>query len=349
LRVSELFLGAMTFGEQGGVGAPLDECRRMVDAYADAGGNVIDTAINYRGGASEEVLGELLQGRRDRFVLATKFGVSRDVKSISDAPSGMSDPNAAGGHRKNLMHSLETSLRRLRTDYVDIYWLHLHDRHTPIDETMRALDDAVRAGKVLYVGVSDTPAWVIARAQVLAEWRGWTAFAGLQVPYSLVQRDIERELLPLAEAHGMTVAAWSPLAGGVLSGKFTRTGAGSGGGVGGGATRRDPNSLSERELAAAHAVDAVADELGTTSSRVAIAWTRQRSPIVHPIVGARTVEQLADNLGVLDVVLPDDAMARLDAAAPVELGFPHDFIAEVRPWVFGEADGRTDARVHPRP
>ena len=242
LRVSEVFLGAMTFGEQGGVGAPLDECRRMVDAYADAGGNVIDTAINYRGGASEEVLGELLQGRRDRFVLATKFGVSRDVKSISDASSGPSDPNAAGGHRKNLMLSLEMSLRRLRTDHVDVYWLHLYDRHTPIDETMRALDDAVRAGKVLYIGVSDTPAWVIARAQVLAEWRGWTPFVGLQVPYSLVERDIERELLPLAEAHGMTVAAWSPLAGGVLSGKFTRGGAG----AGAGATRRDPSSLSER-------------------------------------------------------------------------------------------------------
>ena len=147
LRVSELFLGAMTFGEQGGVGAPLDECRRMVDAYADAGGNVIDTAINYRGGASEEVLGELLQGRRDRFVLATKFGVSRDVKSISDASSGPSDPNAAGGHRKNLMLSLETSLRRLRTDHVDVYWLHLYDRHTPIDETMRALDDADRPAR----------------------------------------------------------------------------------------------------------------------------------------------------------------------------------------------------------
>jgi aryl-alcohol dehydrogenase-like predicted oxidoreductase len=269
--------------------------------------------------------------------------VSRDVKSISDAPSGPSDPNAAGGHRKNLMLSLETSLRRLRTDYIDVYWLHLHDRHTPIDETMRALDDVVRAGKVLYVGVSDTPAWVIARAQALAEWRGWTAFVGLQVPYSLVERDIERELLPLAEAHGMSVAAWSPLAGGVLSGKFTRADAAAG------ATRRDPSSLSERELTVARAVDAVADELGTTSSRVAIAWTRQRSSLVHPIVGARTVEQLTDNLGVLDVVLPDEAMARLDAAAPVQLGFPHDFVDEVRPWVFGEADRRTDARVHPRP
>src|SRR6266702_7504700 len=169
LRVSELFLGAMTFGEQGGVGAPPEECRRILDAYADAGGNVIDTAINYRGGASEEILGELLSGRRDRFVLATKYTVSRD----------RGDPNAAGNHRKNLRASLETSLRRLRTSYIDIYWVHMWDRHTPAEETMRALDDEVRAGKVLYAGISDTPAWLIA------------------------------ELLPMAESTGMTVAAWS--------------------------------------------------------------------------------------------------------------------------------------------
>ena len=196
LRVSELFLGAMTFGEQGGVGAPPEECRRIVDAYAEAGGNVIDTAINYRGGASEEILGELLTGRRDRFVLATKYTVSRD----------RDDPNGAGNHRKNLRLSLDTSLRRLRTDYLDIYWVHMWDRQTPVEETLRALDDEVRAGRILYVGISDTPAWVVARADTLARCRGWTAFAGLQVPYSLLQRDIERELLPMAEGLGLTVA-----------------------------------------------------------------------------------------------------------------------------------------------
>src|SRR5262249_8046199 len=173
LRVSELFLGAMTFGEQGGVGAPLEECGRIVDAYAEAGGNVIDTAINYRGGASEEILGQLPAGRRDRFVLATKYTVSRD----------RDDPNAAGNHRKNLRLSLDTSLRRLRTDYIDIYWVHMWDRHTPVEETMRALDEQVRAGKILYVGISDTPAWVIARATTLAQWRDWTPFAGVQAPY----------------------------------------------------------------------------------------------------------------------------------------------------------------------
>src|SRR5215470_17608784 len=172
LRVSELFLGAMTFGDQGGVGAPIEECRRILDAYADAGGNVIDTAINYRGGASEEILGELLVGRRDRFVLGTKYTVTRD----------RDDPNAAGNHRKNLRLSLETSLRRLRTDYLDIYWVHMWDRRTPAEEMMSALDDQVRGGRVLYAGISDAPAWVVSQANPLALWRGWAPLAGLQIP-----------------------------------------------------------------------------------------------------------------------------------------------------------------------
>jgi aryl-alcohol dehydrogenase-like predicted oxidoreductase len=322
LRVAELFLGAMTFGEHGGVGAPLPECRRILDTYADAGGNVVDTAINYRGGASEEILGELLHGRRDRFVLATKYTVSRDG----------TDPNAAGNHRKNLMLSLETSLSRLRTEYIDIYWVHMWDRHTPVDETIRALDDAVRAGKVLHIGISDAPAWVVSRAQTIAHFRGWTPFAGLQVPYSLVQRDIERELLPMAEAYGMTVAAWSPLGGGVLSGKYGRPDA----------TGRLAGSVSAEDLAVAKAVQEVADELGAAPSQVAIAWLRAQSPAVHPIVGARTVEQLRDNLGALDCVLPDEAVRRLADATGFTAGFPADFIAQTSPWVFGEASQRVD-------
>jgi aryl-alcohol dehydrogenase-like predicted oxidoreductase len=321
LRVSELFLGAMTFGEQGGVGAPPQECRRILDAYADAGGNVIDTAINYRGGASEEILGELLSGRRDRFVLGTKYTVSRD----------RDDPNGAGNHRKNLRASLETSLRRLRTSYIDIYWVHMWDRHTPVEETMRALDDEVRAGKILYIGISDTPAWLAARASTLAQWRGWTAFTGLQVPYSLLQRDAERELLPMAEALGMTVAAWSPLAGGILSGKFTRTTpAGPG-------TRVDPASLDEHQRKVAATVDALAMDLGATPAQVAIAWTRAHSPVVHPIVGARRLDQLLDNLGAADLELPGGAVAHLDAAAEFDPGFPATFIRETSPWVFGAA------------
>ena len=327
LRVSELFLGAMTFGEQGGVGAPLDECRRILDAYADAGGNVVDTAINYRGGASEEFLGELLHERRDRFVLATKYTVSRD---------GV-DPNAAGNHRKNLTLSLETSLRRLRTDYVDIYWVHLWDRHTPIEETMRALDDAVRGGKVLYVGISDAPAWIVSRANTLAEWRGWTPFAGLQVPYSLLNRDIENELLPMAESFGMSVAAWSPLGGGVLSGKYTS-------GTTDAPSRLDPGQIGEHDLKVAKAVRTVADELGVTSSQVALAWVRSRSRAVHPIIGARTVEQLTDNLGTLDVDLHDEAARRLEDATGFSPTFPSSFIAQTSPWVFGDASRRVDGR-----
>jgi len=319
LRVSELVLGAMTFGEQGGVGAPIEECRRILDAYAEAGGNVVDTAINYRGGASEEILGELLAGRRDRFVVATKYTVTRDP----------ADPNGGGNHRKNLRLSLETSLRRLRTDHVDVYWVHIWDRHTPIEETMRALDDAVTAGKILYVGVSDSPAWVVSRANTLAEWRGWTPFAGLQVPYSLINRDAERELLPMAEACGLTVTAWSPLGGGVLSGKYSA-------GPPAETTRLSRDTISDRDLGVARVVQEGADELGVTPAQVALAWTRQRNSVL-PIIGARTVDQLRDNLGCTAVTLPPQLVTRLEAATGFSLGFPADFITQTRPWVLGTA------------
>jgi aryl-alcohol dehydrogenase-like predicted oxidoreductase len=326
IRVSQAFLGSMTFGEQGGVGAPPDECRRMVDAYEAAGGNVIDTASNYRGGASEEIVGEVLDGRRERFVLATKYTVSRDAD----------DPNAAGNHRKNLVASLETSLRRLRTDHVDLLFVHIWDRHTPIEETMRALEDVVRAGKALTIGVSDTPAWVVARANTIAEWRGWTPFACLQVPYSLLQRDIERDLLPMATSFGMTVAAWSPLANGVLSGKFTQGAAATG------PTRVDPSALGKHEHAVARAVQEVADELGATAAQVAIAWTLARSPLVHPIIGARRLAQLEDNLGAVALVLPDEAIDRLESVTGFQRGFPSDFIDETAAWVFGAANSRLE-------
>jgi aryl-alcohol dehydrogenase-like predicted oxidoreductase len=329
LRVSQLFLGAMTFGEQGGVGAPLEECGRMLDTYAEAGGNVLDTAINYRGGASEEILGELLVGRRDRFVVSTKYTVTRDA----------SDPNGGGNHRKNLMLSLETSLRRLRTDYIDIYWVHMWDAHTPVEETMRALDDAVHAGKVLYIGISDAPSWIVSRANTLAEWRGSTAFAGLQVPYSLLQRDIERELLPMAEAFGMAVAAWSPLAGGILSGKFSRPDGDSA------PTRVDSASLTDHDRAVAGAVVDVADQLSATPSQVAIAWTMAHSDAVHPIVGARRLEQLVDNLAVVDLELPPEAVEQLERATAFTPGFPIDFIESTTPWVFGAAAADLDRRL----
>ena len=296
LRVSELSLGTMTLRSK-------DVARPVVEAYADAGGNFLDTASAY--GESEEVLGAVLS-RRDRFVLATKYSLTRDP----------ADPNAGGNHRKNLVSSLERSLRRLRTDYVDVLWVHLWDRHTPVEETMQALDDVVRAGKVLYVGVSDAPAWFVARANTLAEWRDWTPFAGLQVPYNLLQRDVERELLPMADALGLTVAAWAPLAAGKLSGGTRRSG-----------------RLSEREQRAARAVREVADSVGATPARVALAWLRSSGAL--PLVGARTPEQVLDCLG--EVVLPPEAVARLEASAPFERGFPADFVAECEAGAFGSA------------
>lgn len=312
LRVSEVLLGTM------GLGQDARQCRRIVDAYADAGGNVLDTASAY--GNGESVLGEVVE-RRDRFVIGTKYTLSRDA----------SDPNASGNHRKNLVSSLEQSLRRLKTDYVDIYWVHLWDRHTPIEETMRALDDAVRAGKVRYVGVSDAPAWVVARANTLAEWRGWTPFAGLQVPYNLLKRDIERELLPMAEQLGISVAAWAPMAAGVLSGSRNRV---------------DPDTLTERDHAAVAAVRKVAGDLGATPAQVALAWVRGKSKAVLPLMGISSVEQLAENLGALELDLPGEAVKQLQDAVAFELGFPGDFIAECEPhpFAFGDTATKLDGR-----
>ncbi len=328
LRVSELFLGTMTYGEDWGWGAPPEECRRMFDAYAEAGGNVIDTAVNYTDGASERIVGELLGSERDRFVVSTKFTLSTDPD----------DPNASGSHRKNLTRSLELSLRRLGTDRIDIYWVHIWDPNTPIEETMRALDDAVCAGKVLYIGVSDTPAWAVSRANTLAEWRGWSPLVAIQLPYSLIQRDIERELLPMAESAGMSVAAWSPLAGGILSGKFTRPQTARG------ASRVTADALSERDLAIARTVQNVADDLGVTPSHVAIAWTMARNSAVHPIVGARRLEQLVDNLGAVDCQLDPESLRRLDDASAISLGFPHDFIRDTAGYVYGAAGERVLTR-----
>lgn len=329
LRMSRLVLGTMTFGEDWGWGTPPDECRRLLDGYAEAGGNVIDTANRYTEGASERIVGDLLTGGdRDHFVVSTKYTVTIDP----------SDPNAGGNHRLSLVRSVEQSLQRLRTDRIDLLWAHVWDPLTPIDETMRALDDLVRAGKVLYVGLSDMPAWVVARAQALTEWRGWSPLVGIQVPYSLANREVERELLPMARAHGLSVLAWSPLAAGVLSGKFTRRADGVE------ATRLAADAIAERDLAIARVVDSVADELGVSSSQVALAWTMVRDPAIHPIVGARRLDQLHDNLAAVDVEVPPEALARLDEATAITLGFPHDFIDSTRGFVYGDVGERVDGR-----
>ncbi|MBC8067207.1 MAG: aldo/keto reductase, partial [Deltaproteobacteria bacterium] len=215
LRVSELCLGTMSFGDAWGFGADAATSHRVLDAYAAAGGNFLDTANKYHGGQTEEIVGTWLEGKRDRTVVATKYTLAMDH----------SDPNSAGNHRKNLVVAIEASLKRLRTDYIDLMWVHAWDDYTPYEETLRGLDDLVRAGKVLYVGVSDTPAWVVSAAHVHAELRGWSSFAGLQIEYSLLERTPERDLLPMAEHFGLAVVAWAPLGAGVLTGKYTRGGA----------------------------------------------------------------------------------------------------------------------------
>lgn len=321
LRVSELFLGAMIFGNNE-FGSPAEESGLILDGYADAGGNVIDTADAY--GDSEVILGSLLAGRRDRFVLASKYTISRDRTDI----------NAAGNHRKNLRLALEQSLRRLRTDYLDLYWVHVWDPRTPLEETLRALDDAVSAGKILYAGISDAPAWIVSRANTLADWHDWTPFAGVQVPYSLLQRDIEHEILPMAESLGLTVSAWGSLAGGVLSGKYS--------GGGGSGTRKAADTLTVQEHGAAKAVLEVASELGASPAQVALAWTRARSRAVHPILGVRTLEQLRDNLAVTELQLPAEAVARLSEAGPFEPAFPAAFLEQHRGFVYGDAAERLD-------
>ena len=331
LRVSELCLGTMTFGEDWGWGAPKTECARILDAFAEAGGNFIDTANRYTEGSSESILGELIAGDRERWVLATKYGLSMRA----------SDPNGGGGHRKNLMQALEASLRRLRTDYVDVLWLHIWDVFTPVEEVMRALDDLVRSGRVLYVGISDTPAWIVSQAHTLAELRGWTPFAGLQVPYNLLQRAPERELLPMARALDLTVTTWEPLAAGMLTGRF--------------GTDREPpagtriatsayaaRAVHARNLEIADVLNAVAAERGASSAQTAIAWLRaqQQRAVIVPIVGARRREQIEDSLGAVELELTAEELERLDAISRIELGFPHDFEGRAVP--YGDTYALTD-------
>jgi aryl-alcohol dehydrogenase-like predicted oxidoreductase len=327
LRVSELCLGTMTFGEEWGWGASKEESRKIFDAFADAGGNFIDTANLYTGGTSERFTGEFLKGRRERFVLATKY-------TLNMFPD---DPNAGGNHRKNLVQSLEASLKRLGTEYIDLYWVHACDFMTPVEEMMRALDDAVRAGKVLYVGISDAPAWIVSRANTLAELKGWSPFAGLQIQYSLADRTPERDLLPMAKALDIAVTPWGVLGGGVLSGKYKSLKDR----PAGARYTKDEEwaaaNVTDRSLRIAEAAGAVARETGKTPSQVALAWVRQQPyGVIVPILGAKTLAQLKDNVGCLDFTLEPPQLERLDAASRVELGFPHEFLVRARPYVFGK-------------
>ncbi|MFN8467617.1 MAG: aldo/keto reductase [Caldilineaceae bacterium] len=331
LRVSELCLGTMTFGEDWGWGASREESRKMFDMFAAAGGNYVDTSSNYTNGTSEKFVGEFIASDRDAFVVATKYTLRRPGSQFADL-------NGGGNARKNMLRTVEASLKRLNTDYIDLFYLHMWDRTTPVDEVLRGLDDLVAGGKILYAGISDTPAWVVAYGQGLAEARGRTRFVAYQAEYSLAERGAETDVLPMAKALGMSVMAFSLLGGGVLTGKFNQPGGP------GEPTRARQASEHEQKLAAA--VMEIAAELGRTPSQVAINWVRQQSPTIIPILGARRESQLRDNLGALEFTLSDEQLTRLAAANPLPVLYPHTFWNDYvrRDLIFGERVDLLDPR-----
>lgn len=338
LRVSPLSLGTMTFGADWGWGADRDESRKIFDTYLDRGGNFIDTASQYTNGTSEQLLGEFTVNNRESLVLATKYTMLRRP----------GDPNSGGNHRKSMFASVEASLRKLNTDYLDLLYLHAWDFLTPVDEILRGMDDLVRSGKVLYVGISDAPAWQVSRMQAIADLRGWSPLVALQIEYNLAERTVERDLIPMAREMGLGVIPWSPLASGVLTGKYSRAdldheAAGSPEG-----TRKNVaaanGALTERALTIADVVKEVAGELGKTPAQVALAWTLRNPGVTAPIIGARTATQLTDNLGALDVEFDAAQLARLAQVSAIELGFPHDMLA--RPMTRGVVSG--DLKIEAR-
>ena len=357
LRVSEICLGTMTFGKEWGWGASKEESRKIFDAYVDAGGNFIDTANIYTNGTSEQYVGDFASYDRERFVIATKY--------TSNTRAG--DPNAGGNHRKNMVQSLEASLRRLNTDYIDLYWVHTWDQTTPIEEMMRALDDMIKSGKILYIGISDAPAWIVSQANTLANLKGWTEFASIQIEYSLIERTSERELLPMANALDIGITAWSPLGSGVLTGKYNKS---SNKALLNNTVNKDYNQkesttnnsktrtsssssisdeqndnrlnvvsfleisntlLKARNLRIAEEVVNIAQEIKRTPSQVALNWIRQSKKIfrnkIIPIIGAKNLVQINDNLACMEFVLSDPQIQRLNEVSKIELGFPHDFLS----------------------
>lgn len=316
LRVSPFCLGTMTFGNDWGWGSSVEDSQAIIDAYTDAGGNFLDTANIYTKGHSEKVIGDHIgrhPARRDRLVIATKF--------LGNMFPG--DPNGGGAHRKSMIAACEESLRRLQTEYIDLYWMHFWDHLTPIDETLRALDDLVASGKVRYIGLSDTPAWKCAQAQTLADFRGYTPIIALQIEYSLIERTVENELMPMARELGMGVTPWSPLKGGVLTGKYTRANKDS---IDPGRGDWVKNHLTDRNLDIVDALVKVADDINATPAQAALAWVQQRDGVASSIIGARTMQQLADNLAALDITLAPEHTAALDEASAVPPTFPQSFL-----------------------
>ncbi|MBK9747389.1 MAG: aldo/keto reductase [Chloroflexi bacterium] len=328
LRVSELCLGTMTFGDTWGWGASKEVSRQMFDLFAEAGGNYIDSSVNYTDGTAETLLGEFLQGRRDQFVVTTKYTLTKPDST---------DPNSGGNSRKNMMKSVERSLKHLQTESIDVYYLHMWDYMTPVEEVMRGLDDLVAQGKIQYVAISDSPAYIVSAANMLAELRGWARFVGLQVPYSLLSRSIERELLPMSRYWDMAVMPWGLLNGGVLTGKFLTEVSEP--------TRVNPEhlKLSEQAMSIVKEVQAIAQECERPMSQVAINWVRQQThkAQIIPIIGARSVTQLQDNLAVLDWSLTPEQLDRLEKVSAIDMGFPYGFNYG-NPYAYGKTFAKID-------
>ena len=329
LRVSELALGTMTFGTEYGLGVEKDESRKVYDAIRAAGGNFFDTANIYNAGTSEKFLGEIISGEREKVVVATKYSGAMRTRDV----------NATGNSRKNMMDSVHASLKRLNTEYIDLFWVHLWDPFTPVEEMLRGLDDLVRQGKVHYIGISDTPAWMVSRANTMAELRGWTSFVGLQIRYSLIDRSVEREFLPMSRALDMCITPWNAIGAGILSGKYNKD-------AKAGGRARTRGQVTEKALKITDEVISIANEINATPSQVALSWIREAPALIVPLVGARTAEQLKENLGCLDVKLGADQKARLDEVSAITTEFPYDMfdqrykgiekrILNHRPWASG--------------
>ena len=343
LRVSELCLGTMTFGEGNQLGASEPVCRQIFEGFVEAGGNFFDTANVYNLGATERMLGGFVSQDRERYVIASKYAMCMD----------QSDPNAGGNHRKNMMQSVEASLNRLGTDYLDVLWVHAWDYSLPIDQIMRALDDLVASGKVIHLGISNAPAWVIGSANTLARERGWTPFCAMQILYNLVQRHVEPEFLGLAKSQDMAVTPWSPIGGGLLTNKFAK---------GGDAAERAASRMEttawgarykdDQKIAVAEAVNEIAAEIGRPTAQVAINWLRQnQTALCVPIIGARTPSQLTENLGCLEFELTTPQIAALNAASSIDQGYPGRLGSDafMRLLNFGKIGQQIDHPNDPRP
>ena len=323
LRVSELNLGTMTFGEDWGWGSSKEVAKKVFQKYTDAGGNFIDTACNYTDGTSEKFVGEFVEGDRDRYVIATKY-------TLHDH-RWKKDPNAGGNHRKNLLRTVKQSLKRLRTEYIDLLYLHMWDYTTPIQEVMRTLDDLITTSKVHYAGISDTPAWIVSRANTMAEIRGWNPFVAFQFPYNLSFRDPEREIIPMCKKLDLAMTAWAPLGAGLYTGKYTRENQ-----TPGRLTKKKWGAPPEDRLKIAREVDKIADEIGCSSANVALNWVRKQDHRLIPIFGVTSLEQLEDNLQCLDFEITEEHCKRLAELVDFKFGFPKGFLMGNKDLYHGE-------------